>query len=89
MFGVRKKPPRSYLGPAVVQPGLVRARVAALQSAALGLVAMAAQPPLPPVVVGAVGLPPPPVVEVREQEVPLGVPIRVPAQGLRSRTASQ
>jgi hypothetical protein len=34
-------------------------------------------------------LPPPPVVEVREQEVPLGVPIRVPAQGLRSRTASQ
>jgi hypothetical protein len=45
---------------AVVQPGLVRARVAALQSAALGLVAMAAQPPLPP-------LPRPPVA-VREEE---------------------
>ena len=70
MFGVRKKPPRSYLGPAVVQPGLVRARVTALQSAALGLVAMAAQPPLPPVVVGVVVLPPPPpVVAVREQEI--------------------
>ena len=85
MFGVRKKPPRSYLGPAVVQPGLVRARVAALQSAALGLVAMAAQPPLPPQVVGAVGLPsPPPVVAVREQEVqtdPLVFPFVFPAKG--------
>ena len=69
---------------AVVQPGIA-VRIAALQSAALGLVAMAAQPPLPPQVVGAVGLPsPPPVVAVREQEVqtdPLVFPFVFPAKG--------
>ena len=78
MFGVRKKPPRSYLGPAVVQPGLVRARVAALQSAALGLVAMAAQPPLPP-------LPRPPVA-VREEETqtdPMEFPFVYPVRYIR------
>jgi hypothetical protein len=58
---------------AVVQPGLVRERVAALQSAALGLAAMAAHPPLPA-----------PVVAVREQEVqtdPLVFPFVFPPKG--------